>query len=487
MQETRSTEQNRWPAFIVCIAVAIATILDLAKVNVAIAPIETTLGASSSEAQLIVAGYILAFGICLVPAGRLGDIWNRKAMFVIGLSVYVTASLACMLAPTSGVLVLSRLLQGVAAGILMPQVIGLIQNLFQGKERGSAFGIFGAAIGLGTAFGPTIGGLFIGAFGDEWGWRWIFGMNVPIGLVILPFAIWLLPGRQRHNSSNDLDLPGVFLMAGTVLLIMLPFVLTTGTSADSPARWWMLLGAVAFAVAFYLWERRYVRAGKSPVIDFTLFQHPSYRYGVIFTSLFFAIMPPMFFLMTLFNQQGLGHEAVVVGMITIPYAIISAIISAFAGRYTYRHAASMVLIGVSLFTLALVALALLSAFADGATMPILMAIVLAAAGVAPGMVMPANQMRTVKDVPLESAGVAGSFMQVGQRLGNAMGIAIGTSIYFALSNEGTETAYRSAFSWAMVFVIGVAVVAVIIAALDFAAHRRSTRAIGGRDAAGGLD
>ncbi len=475
MQETRTTEQNRWPAFIVCIAVAIATILDLAKVNVAIAPIEHTLGATSAEAQLIVAGYILAFGICLVPAGRLGDIWNRKAMFVIGLCVYVCASLVCMLAPTSAVLVLARLLQGVAAGILMPQVIGLIQNLFQGKERGSAFGIFGAAIGLGTAFGPTIGGLFIGAFGDEWGWRWIFGMNVPIGLIILPFAIWLLPTHQKHEASRDLDLPGVFLMAGTVLLVMLPFVLTTGTSADSPARWWLLLGAAVFAIAFYLWERRYVRAGKSPVIDFSLFQHPSYRYGVIFTSLFFAVMPPMFFLMTLFNQQGLGHEAVVVGMITIPYAIISAIVSGVAGRFTYRYAASMVLIGIAIFTVALVALALLGAVADGAHMPIYMAIVLGIAGVAPGIVMPANQMRTVKDVPLESAGVAGSFMQVGQRLGNAMGIAVGTSIYFALSVEASETAYRTAYSWAMVFVIGLAAAAVLVAALDFATARRSAR------------
>src|SRR5699024_5536995 len=188
--------RSPWIAFAVAASVAVLTILDVVKVNVVLTPLEEPLNATPTQTGLVVAGYVLAFGIALVPSGRLGDQWNRKAMFMIGLVTFAIASLGAALAPNASLLVLARLLQGVAAGILMPQVLGMIQTLFQGQARGQAFGIFGAAIGLGTAFGPTIGGLFLGTFGSELGWRWTFGMNVPLVLVIIPLAIWLIPAGQ---------------------------------------------------------------------------------------------------------------------------------------------------------------------------------------------------------------------------------------------------------------------------------------------------
>ncbi|WP_192497060.1 MFS transporter [Gulosibacter chungangensis] len=466
------------------IAVAILTILDTAKVNVTIAPIEETLGASSAQAQLIVAGYVLAFGIMLVPAGRLGDIWNRKAMFITGLIVFAGASLYCMLAPDSTQLVIARIIQGSAAGILMPQVIGLIQNLFQGHERGQAFGIFGASIGIGTAFGPTIGGVFINTLGSELGWRWTFGMNVPLALIVLPFAIWLLPGQQKHKQGSHLDLPGVVLLASTVLFVMLPFVLTSGTASDDPARWWFLLVAAVTAAAFVWWENRYVAAGKSPVIDFALFKLSSYRNGVFITTFYFAVMPPMFFVMTLYNQQGLGHSAVVVGMITIPFALMSALVAAITGRFTYQHAAGMVFWGLVIFLGAMLALAGIALWVAPEHNPIWMAVALGVGGIGPGMVMSANQMRTLSRVPVESAGVGGSFMQVGQRLGNAMGIAIATSIFFAViamlpmpggkpdySDPLTLVTYQDAFFAASAYIIGVLILALIFAFLDLRSDR----------------
>lgn len=470
-----------------CVAVAIAIILDLVKVNVTLAPIELTLGASTSQAQLIVAGYVLAFGILLVPSGRLGDLWNRKAMFVIGLSTFTLASLLCALAWSATALVVARLVQGVAAGMLMPQVIGLIQNLFQGPERGKAFGIFGASIGLGTAFGPTIGGLFIGTLGDELGWRWTFGMNVPIALIILPFAIWLLPGRQQHAKgpgSRDLDLVGVLLMAATVLLVMLPFVLTTGTDADSPHRWWLLAGAALTGVAFVWWERRYLANGHNPVIDFGLFKWASYRNGVIITTLWFSVMPPMFLMMTLYAQQGLGFPAVNVGAFSIPYALISAVVAAWAGRYTFTWAARMVFYGVLIYVAMLVGMLLIGAFAPVPHTPWLFTAVLAVGGVGPGLVMSANQMRTMKHVPLASAGVGGSFMQVGQRLGNAMGIAVATAVFYAVlatagitpdnhgDAAGAEATYRHAYVLGMVVLVTLSLAALLFAWLDYRVDKR---------------
>ena len=174
------SDAKRWRAYWVCVAVAGLTILDLTKVNVALPSIEAAFGATSTELQLIVSGYVLTFGLTLVPAGRIGDQRSRRTLFVIGLSLFTLTSLACALAPNGEVLLVARLLQGVAAGIQMPQVLGLIQQLFQGAERGKAFGLFGATIGVATAFGPTLGGLAIAIGGPEDGWRGIFWMNVPL-------------------------------------------------------------------------------------------------------------------------------------------------------------------------------------------------------------------------------------------------------------------------------------------------------------------
>ncbi|MGO1789976.1 MAG: MFS transporter, partial [Micrococcaceae bacterium] len=483
--------RSPWAAFTVCASVAILTILDLVKVNVILTPLQSTLGATTTQTQLIVAGYVLAFGIALVPSGRLGDQWNRKAMFLLGLILFTLASLASALAPTSEALVVARLVQGLAAGVLMPQVLGMIQNLFQGQQRGQAFGIFGASIGFGTAFGPTIGGLFIGILGPELGWRWTFGMNVPLALIIIPLAIRLLPGRQAHErASRDLDLVGVSLLASTVLLVMLPFVLTTGTDRDAPGRWLLLaLGAVT-ATAFIWWERRYRDRGRSPVLDFRLFSYPSYRNGVIITTLWFAAMPATFLVMTLYNQQGLGHSAVVVGMITIPFAIVSAITAWLSGRYTFNHATVLVIVGVGIFLAGLLGLALIARFVDPAHTPWAMAASLALCGAGPGLVMSANQMRTLLHVPLASAGVAGSFQQVGQRLGNAIGVAVATTVFYALVASVPRTssglpdpgdpeslaAYRFAFDSSVGVLMVMCGLALVFAIVDHRQRRRETTA-----------
>jgi MFS family permease len=481
--------RSPWIAFAVAASVAVLTILDVVKVNVVLTPLEETLGATPTQTSLVVAGYVLAFGIALVPSGRLGDQWSRKAMFMIGLVIFTIASFAAALAPSATLLVIARILQGIAAGILMPQVLGMIQTLFQGEPRGKAFGIFGAAIGLGTAFGPTLGGLLLGAFGTELGWRWTFGMNVPLALLIIPLALWLLPAAQPRPGRTDLDLIGVTLMALSVLFIMLPFVLTTG-SGDHPLRWGFLLLGGLTITGFIRWENRYRNAGKSPVLDFSLFGFSSYRNGVVITTLFFAAMPAMFLVMTLFTQQGLGHEPVVVGLITVPYAIVSAIVAAIVGRYTFRYATHLVVWGLIIFVATFIGLVAVSALVPPEHNPLAMAIVLAVGGVGPGFIMAANQMRTLMDVPVVQGGVAGSFQQVGQRVGNAMGIAIGSAIFYALivavprdghglpdtTDPESIATYSHAFQTAMAVLILFCLVALIFAGIDHRVRNRQLAA-----------
>lgn len=463
---------------------AVLTILDIVKVNVVLTPLEETLGATSTQTGLVVAGYLLAFGIALIPSGRFGDQWNRKAMFMLGLIIFAVASLGAALAPTASLLVVARVLQGIAAGTLMPQVLGLIQVLFQGEQRGRAFGIFGASLGIGTAFGPSLGGLFLGTLGSEIGWRWTFGMNVPLVILIIPLALWLIPVEQPRAGRPDLDLFGVLLLALSVLFIMIPFVMTTGAD-DHPARWLSLPIGALTAFVFVRWENRYRKAGRSPVLDFTLFGFASYRNGVIISTLMFAAMPAMFLVMTLYNQQGLGHHPLVVGLISVPFAITSAIAAAIAGRYSFRHATSFVVVGYVIYLVSLLGLLVAPAVVPPEHSPLAMALVLAVAGVGGGCIVSANQMRTLTDVPITQGGVAGSFQQVGQRLGNAIGVAVCLAIFYASvvnvprdasglpdpTDSDSIATYAYAFQMATALLIFLALVALIFAALDHRAHK----------------
>lgn len=465
-------DKTRWEAFAVCVAVASLTILDLSKINVGLPTIEHSLGGGPTELQLIVAGYALAFGLALVPAGRLGDIHSRKLLFIIGLSAFIGSSILCAIAPTIEVLVVGRMLQGVAAGIHMPQVLGLIQQLFQGKERGKAFGLFGAIIGLSTAFGPTLGGVLIAVGGEPDGWRLLFWMNVPLGVLALLFALRLLPSKQLHEKARtELDIVGILILGITIFGLMLPFVLTTGGPDDDPARWlWLVVFALG-AVAFVVWERRYLAAGKSPVVNFGLFRLASYRNGILIATSYFAAIPAIFLLSTLYMQNGLGLVAVYAGMVSIPFALVSALTSWYGGQLVNRYGRKLVLLGL---TLALIGFGLtipVVLFAPEAAVPWLLAAAMGVAGAGGGFVISPNQTLTLSDVPVVHGGVAGSVAQLGQRAGTAIGVAAATSTFYAtVYREGgsaTElVVFSDAFALGMTVALGILLVAVVFAAFD---------------------
>ena len=174
----------------------------------------------------MLSGYSLTFGLLLVPAGRLGDARGRRRLFVIGLVLFTLASVLCGAAPNATWLVVARLLQGLAAGLLTPQISALIQQLFRGRERGKAFGLFGAMVGISTALGPLIGGLLIQLFGEADGWRWVFFVNLPIGLLVCRSRCGCCrrPRREQRGRQHDLDPVGVLLLGVGVVVLLLPFV-----------------------------------------------------------------------------------------------------------------------------------------------------------------------------------------------------------------------------------------------------------------------
>ena len=481
-RDIQLSSRRRWHAFAVCVAVAAITILDLSKVNVALPSIETAFGAGSTELQLIVSGYVLTFGLFLVPMGRLGDQRSRRALFLIGLSLFTLASAACALAPSIEVLLIARLVQGVAAGIQMPQVLGLIQQLFQGKERARAFGLFGATIGIATAFGPTLGGLLIALGGPEDGWRWTFWMNLPLGLVVIALAIWMLPStRTRSSRKLQLDPVGLVLFALTVVALLVPFLFTTGSPDDDPKRWWLLVAFVLFAAGFFAWERRYAATGRSPLIPFGLFGISSYRNGTLLQVAYFAAAPSLFLLTTLYLQSGLGIQALFAGMVGIGFALMRAIGSWVGGRLVSTFGRRVVVWGLALMLLCTIGLVVTALFVSDEATLYVMAAVMAIGGFGGGLVISPNQTLTLADIPVTQGGIAGSVGQLGQRVGTAVGTAIALALFYAtiFREEGSghpeSVVFHDAYGYGMITVALFLAVAFVVAVVDLSARRRSSR------------
>jgi len=464
-------KRTTWRAYAVAVGVASLTILDVAKINVAIPSISEDLGAGPTQVQLLVAGFVLAFGLLLVPSGRFGDLYSRRGMFLAGLALFTLSSLVCAVSFSIEMLIAGRIAQGLAAGMLMPQVLGLVQQLFQGKDRGKAFGIFGAVIGLSTAFGPTLGGFLVGVGGDNLGWHLLFWMNVPLGIAAFVFAVRLLPKKQAtpEQAVKDFDLIGTALLGLTVFTLMLPFVLTTGTESDNPARWWLLVGAVAAGGVFLAWEKHYVARGRVAIIDFALFRIPSFRNGVAISSFYFAAMPSTFIVLTLWLQQGLGFSPIVAGMVTIPFALLSALTSWRSGLVVHRIGRPLVVWGLIGVLAGFGSLIVLSSVVPAPWMPWAVAGAMVIAGLGGGAVISPNQTLMLEDVPVANGGLAGSIAQVGQRIGTAMGLAAVLSVYFGtVSRQGEQftSSYEQGFSWGIAVSIGCVVTALVFALLD---------------------
>ncbi|WP_221584099.1 MFS transporter [Microbacterium sp. G2-8] len=472
---------GRWRAFWVCVSVAALTILDISKVNVGLASIEQALGGGSTELQLVVSGYILAFGLFLVPFGRIGDQRSRRTLMVVGLIAFTGTSILCALAPNIWVLVVGRFLQGIAAGIQMPQVMGTIQQVFTGRERGAAFGLFGATIGLATAFGPTLGGLLIGLGGETDGWRWIFWMNVPLCIVVLALAIRLLPEVRRPSGEKlSLDPVGLVLFAIVVVTLMVPFLFTTGSPDDMPARWWLLVPCVLVAAGFIAWERRYAKSGGQPLVPLRLFRVTSWRNGTLLQSLYFAALPSVFLLTALYLQTGLGLEAVYAGMVTIGFALMSALTSWYGGKIVLRFGRGLVVFGLAVVLVAIVGLVAIAHLASDAATPWLMVGALIVGGIGGGFVISPNQTLTLAEIPPAEGGLAGSVGQLGQRIGNAIGAAIALSLFYStiyreeVAGSGSEVfhdAYGTGLLSAALFVAA----ALVVALVDLGGRRRSER------------
>ncbi len=295
---------RRWLTLAVVVTAAFLGTLDFFIINVALPDIRADLHATFAHSQFVIAGYGLAYAVCLITGGRLGDIVGRKRMFLIGVAGFTLASVLCGLAPRPELLIAARVLQGVAGAMLFPQVLSIIQVTFPPEQRGRAFAVYGVVQGAASFSGIVLGGVLVQANLFGLGWRPIFLVNLPVGLLTL-LAAWLLAPESRSPTARKLDLGGVAVVS--VALMLLVFPLVEGPDAGWP--WWAFacLAAAPFALAgFVVFERRVRAAGGSPLVELGLFRSRAFSVGVV-TSLAFCCGVSAFFLtVTLFLPRGLG-------------------------------------------------------------------------------------------------------------------------------------------------------------------------------------
>ncbi|GIJ54345.1 MFS transporter [Virgisporangium aurantiacum] len=460
-----AADPRRWRALMVSQIAAFMSLLDVSIVNVALPSIERDLGASAATAQWVVSGYALAFGLVLVAAGRLGDAFGRRRMFLVALSAFVLTSVLSGAAPSIGLLIGARLLQGVAGGLLIPQNSGLIQDLFRGAERGRAFGIMGATVGLSTATGPVVGGLILSAFTGPDGWRWIFYVNIPIGLVGLVLAARLLPrtAARRDAHRTHLDLVGSLLLGGGVLALLLPVV---HGETGSLGGWWPLFAvAVAMLFAFVRWEARTIRRGRQPLIDPQLAHTPGYATGSGIGLLYFVGFTGIWLVLALFFQDGLGYPPLHSGLAVTPFALGAAASAAVAGRLVSRVGRWLTVYGLTAVIVGLLATALALAHVGGTAAAWAAAVPLLLAGVGGGMVTSPNLTLSLQNVPVRMAGVAGGALQTAQRIGAAVGTAVLATIFYRILAT-TGHRYPDAISRTLLCAAGFMALALLVALAD---------------------
>ena len=469
---TDAPHPDRWKALAVCLVGGAMVLLDVSIVNVALPSIEKGIGAAQSELQWVVSGYALTFGLLLVPAGRIGDIRGRRVVFVTALGLFTLASAACGFAPNGVFLVLARLVQGLAGGSVTPQISATIQELFSGRERGKAFGAFGTIVGISTAVGPLLGGVLIQIFGETEGWRAVFFVNIPIGLVAMPLAWKLLPKRDeaKARERHDLDLVGVVLLGLGVVVLLMPFVQNREWGSW---RWWLVPLSGLLLAGFVVWERAFRARGRESMVNLALYTRRSYSSGSAMITLYFAGFTPLFFVFTLFLQVGLKYTPLQAGLAITPFAIGSAIAAAVGGRKVNDLGRTLIVIGLTgvLIGLGGTLVAVHLAPSNGTAWATL--VPLAIAGLGGGLVISPNQALTLSDVPVAEAGTASGLLQTGQRVGSAIGIAAAGSTFFAAVAESGD--FATGFERGIIVALGFVGAAYLLAIADVAVGRRQAQ------------
>lgn len=438
-------DPRRWLAFAVILSATLLSVLDFLIVNIALPSMKVDLGATDAEMQLTVAGYGLAFAVCLITGGRLGDIFGRKKLFMIGMAGFTIASMLCGFSHTSAQLVGFRIIQGIFAALMAPQVLATIQVTFEGQERDKATGMVGAVVGVGSFLGNVLGGFMVGADLFGLGWRPIFFVNVPIGIVALLLAHFIVR-ESKAPVAKKLDIPGALISA--IGLFCLIFPIAEGRERGWPL-WAFVMAGFSFVIGwvFLRYEKSLIKRGGSPLIELELFEIHGYRRGLIAILLLFSGIASFAFVLTYFLQKGLNVAPAQVGIIFGSLSVSFLIASLSAVKIVARVGSKTLLIGLAIMQVGQVLLMVVPLIYGARLNPYVLMPILFLYGLGQGLCVPQIIRHTIADVSAANAGAASGILSTTQQVAFSLGISIIGSIFFAfIPREATAVDYSRALA-----------------------------------------
>jgi EmrB/QacA subfamily drug resistance transporter len=404
---------------------AFLPILDFNVVNLALPAIRDNLGATSSEVQFVISAYAATYAVFLITGGRLGDLFGRRRMFLLGVAGFTIASVPCGIAWSPTVLVAGRILQGLTATVMAPQVLASIRVLFPAAEQGRALGFYGATFGLANICGQVLGGVLVSAHPFGFAWQAIFLINLPIGLAaFIGGLLFLTDSRPAH--AQRLDVGGVILLSLTLGLLIYPLI--QGRETGWPA--WiiaMLLASPLILLAFVRFEARLSARGGDPLVALQLLRNSDFVIGLVM-ALAFYMLSSFYLTFAIYLQSGLHESPLAAGLATLPFAVgffLSSLVSSYVMQW----------LGVRALTLGFVLQVIgfgVVMLAVGGVLPRSLEIGLLCGGLGFGTVMPSVIKAVIGSIDPRHAGLASGMMISTFQIGAALGVAIIGGVFYSL-------------------------------------------------------
>jgi EmrB/QacA subfamily drug resistance transporter len=465
-QQSVVADPRRWKALALVALADFVVILDATIVNIALPSIGRHFHASITELSWVVSAYILAFGGLLMLGGRLADLFGRRRLFVVGLVIFGLASLAGGLSSSIGELIAFRALQGMGAAMLAPAARSIVQVLFEeGAERSKAMGIWAAVAGSGTVVGLILGGVLT----SEFGWQWVFWVNVPVTFAAAGVAYWLVSESRAKVENRSLDVAGATLVAGGLVVVLYALV-NANTAGWVSVQTLGLLGlGVALLVSFVWVETK----AAAPLMPLHIFRLPHVRGANIAMVLTAAAMVGMFFVLSLYQQQLEGYSALTAGLSALPLAVVLVAVAGAAGPLTERMGPKPVLLsGLTLFTVGVAWLSRIPVHGSYVTNLLGPDVII---GFGLGLTFVSITIASTLGVSNDRAGLAGGLINTTQQMGGAIGLAVITTVAASHTSVVQSAAtVDGGFRAGLLVAAGIGAVATMIAATWFPGRQAST-------------
>jgi EmrB/QacA subfamily drug resistance transporter len=441
----------QWWALVLASVASFMVVLDMLVVATALTAIQRDLHASMADLEWTVNAYTLSFAVLLMTSASLGDRFGRRRLFVAGLSLFSLASVACALAPNVGALIAARTVQGVGAAVIMPLALGLLNSAFPPARRGWALGIYGSATGLAVLLGPVLGGVLT----DGLAWQWIFWLNVPIGLIAVPFVLTRL--KEGFGQGTAVDLPGLGLFTLAAVGLVWGVVRADSAGWGSTEVLTALTAGAALVPVFVWWQSR----ARTPMLPLRLFRSRSFSAGNTVIFLLNAVLTGAIFFMAQYQQVALGQSPLAAGLRLLPWGIAPFLIAPRTGALADRLGERpLIIAGMALQAIGMGWLAVVSTDHAGYGT---LAGPMTLSGIGAALALPAVTKAVVSTSAPSDIGKASGAFSTMRQLGGAFGVAILSAVFSASGTYESAAAFTDGFRSAMAVAAGLAVLGTVTA------------------------